>query len=97
ARELVNGASRDPRTIEIPGTEDHDPEIERLMIAPLTARDRVTGVAVVWRSGGVPFVQAGLDFLAGLPRQASIAFENARLFAEAQEATAAAEGANQAK
>ena len=58
------------------------------MVAPLIARDRVTGVAVVWRSGGVPFVQADLDFLVGLARQASIAFENARLFAEAQEAQA---------
>jgi signal transduction histidine kinase/DNA-binding response OmpR family regulator len=68
-----------------------------MMIAPLVARDRVTGVAVVWRSGGVPFVQADLDFLVGLARQASIAFENARLFRQAQEAQAAAEGANQAK
>jgi signal transduction histidine kinase/DNA-binding response OmpR family regulator len=95
--EFVNDVSRDARTIDIPGTEDHNPEIERLMVAPLTARDRVTGLAVVWRSGGVPFVQADLDFLVGLARQASIAFENARLFAEAQEATVAAEGANQAK
>jgi len=72
--EFVNDVSRDARTIDIPGTEDHNPEIERLMVAPLTARDRVTGLAVVWRSGGVPFVQADLDFLVGLARQASIAF-----------------------
>jgi signal transduction histidine kinase/CheY-like chemotaxis protein len=51
----------------------------------------------VWRNAGDPFAQADLDFLVGLARQASIAIENARLFAEAQEARAAAEGANQAK
>jgi GAF domain-containing protein/DNA-binding response OmpR family regulator len=95
--EFVNDVDADPRTVEIPGTEEHEPEIDRLMVAPLIARDRVTGVAAVWRAGGVPFVQADLDFLVGLARQASIAFENARLFAEAQEATVAAEGANQAK
>jgi GAF domain-containing protein/DNA-binding response OmpR family regulator len=95
--EFVNDAFADPRTRDIPGTDEHDPDIDRMMIAPLVARDRVTGVAVVWRSGRVPFVQADLDFLVGLARQASIAFENARLFSEAQEATVAAEAANQAK
>ena len=75
-----------PRTVDIPGTEDHNPSIERLMVAPLIARDRVTGVAAVWRTEGEPFAQADLDFLVGLARQASIAIENARLFADAQEA-----------
>jgi GAF domain-containing protein/DNA-binding response OmpR family regulator len=95
--EFVNQTANDPRTVSIPGTEDINPEIERLMIAPMIARDRVTGVAAVWRTGGAPFVQADLDFLVGLTRQASIAFENARLFSDAQEATVAAEAANQAK
>jgi GAF domain-containing protein/DNA-binding response OmpR family regulator len=95
--EFVNDVGRDGRTVDIPGTDEHNPEIDRLMVAPLIARDRVTGVAAVWRSGRVPFVQADLDFLVGLARQASIAFENARLFGEAHEATVAAEGANQAK
>ncbi len=93
--ELINDVTVDPRTITIPGTEEV-PE-ERLMVAPLIARDRVTGVMAVWRNAGVPFVQADLDFLVGLARQASIAIENARLFREAGDARAAAEGANQAK
>ena len=42
-------------SVDIPGTEDHAPDIERLMVAPLVARDRVTGVAAVWRSGSEPF------------------------------------------
>jgi signal transduction histidine kinase/CheY-like chemotaxis protein/nitrate/nitrite-specific signal transduction histidine kinase len=93
--EYVNNVSTDLRTVDIPGTETSADE--RLMIAPLIARDRVTGVMAVWRNGGEPFGQADLDFLVGLARQASIAIENARLFTEAGDAKAAAEGANQAK
>jgi signal transduction histidine kinase/CheY-like chemotaxis protein len=93
--EYVNDVAADSRTVAIPGTADLAEE--RLMVAPLIARDRVTGVAAVWRSGGSPFDQAELDFLVGLARQASIAIENARLYREAQEATTAAEGANAAK
>jgi GAF domain-containing protein/DNA-binding response OmpR family regulator len=93
--QFVNDVTSDSRTISIPGTADVAEE--RLMVAPLIARDRVTGVMAVWRNAGVPFVQADLDFLVGLARQASIAIENARLFAEAGDARAAAEGANQAK
>jgi signal transduction histidine kinase/DNA-binding response OmpR family regulator/uncharacterized protein YigA (DUF484 family) len=95
--EFINDTSSDVRARDIPGTSEEALELERLMIAPLVARDRVTGAAAVWRNGGVPFNQADLDFLVGLSRQASIAFENARLFREAQEAQVAAEGANQAK
>jgi GAF domain-containing protein/CheY-like chemotaxis protein len=95
--EFVNDTGKDPRTVDIPGTDDYLPSIERLMVAPLIARDRVTGVAGVWRSEGNPFDQAELDFLVGLARQASIALENARLYREAQEATTAAEDANTAK
>ncbi|MBA2381195.1 MAG: GAF domain-containing protein, partial [Chloroflexi bacterium] len=93
--EFINDVGLDTRTITIPGTETV--AVERLMVAPLIARDRVTGVMAVWRDGGEPFAQADLDFLVGLARQASIAIENARLFAEARDARAAAEDANQAK
>jgi GAF domain-containing protein/DNA-binding response OmpR family regulator len=95
--EFVNETATDSRTLTIPGTDDNNPEIERLMAAPLIARDRVIGVAAVWRSGGVPFDGADLDFLVGLARQASIAIENSRLYRSAQDAQAAAEAANQAK
>jgi GAF domain-containing protein/CheY-like chemotaxis protein len=95
--EFVNDTGKDPRTVDIPGTDDYLPSLERLMVAPLIARDRVTGVAGVWRTEGNPFDQAELDFLVGLARQASIALENARLYREAQEATRSAEAANQAK
>jgi GAF domain-containing protein/DNA-binding response OmpR family regulator len=93
--EFVNDVGSDPRTVTIPGTEDVAEE--RLMVAPLVARDRVIGVMAVWRNGGARFGQADLDFLVGLARQASIAIENSRLFAEAGDARAAAEDANAAK
>ena len=94
--EFVNDTDADPRTILIPGTSDNS-ATERLMAAPLISRDRVIGITAVWRTAGDPFGQADLDFLVGLARQASIAIENARLYRQAQEATAAAEAANQAK
>jgi GAF domain-containing protein/CheY-like chemotaxis protein len=94
--EFVNDIGADPRVLTIAGTTNDDAEIERLMVAPLVARDRVIGAAAVWRTNR-NYVQADLDFLVGLARQASIAIENSRLFRQAQEAQTAAEGANQAK
>lgn len=93
--EFVNDASHDPRAITIAGTE-RQPD-DRMMVAPLVAGERVTGMMIVWRSGGEPFGQADLNFLQGLARQASIALENARLYSEAQAARAAAEAANASK
>ncbi|TMF40882.1 MAG: GAF domain-containing protein [Chloroflexi bacterium] len=95
--ELINETGIDPRAVRMPGTPDRSGEIERMMVVPLISRDRVTGVTAVWRHAGEPFVQADLNFLVGLARQASIAIENARLFRAAQDATLAAEAANQAK
>ncbi len=80
--EFVNDTLSDPRTIAVAGTVLHAEE--RLMIAPLLAGDRVTGMMAVWRSGGSRFVQTELDFLVGLARQAAVAIENARLFDESR-------------
>ena len=46
--EFVNNVLSDPRTIMIAGTED-DVE-ERLMVAPMIARDNAIGAIAVWRS-----------------------------------------------
>src|SRR5439155_1751328 len=83
--ELINETGIDPRAVRMPGTPDRSGEIERMMVVPLISRDRVTGVTAVWRHAGEPFVQADLNFLVGLARQASIAIENARLFRAAQD------------
>jgi signal transduction histidine kinase/DNA-binding response OmpR family regulator/uncharacterized protein YigA (DUF484 family) len=95
--EFINDVSLDSRTVTIAGTENRDDVVERLMVAPLIARDEVIGAAAVWRNAGDAFNQADLDFLVGLARQAAIAIENARLYSEAQDAQTAAEAANQAK
>jgi GAF domain-containing protein/DNA-binding response OmpR family regulator len=94
--EFVNRPWSDARAKQIAGTED-DPE-DRLMAAPLLVRGKTAGIMAVWRTRGAnDFTAADLDFLVGLSQQAAIAIENARLFAEAQEAKTAAEQANEAK
>jgi GAF domain-containing protein len=68
----------------IPGTTK-DVE-ERLMTAPLLARDEVIGLMAVWRqSPSRPFTDADLAFFEGLSQQATIAIENARFYADALE------------
>jgi signal transduction histidine kinase/CheY-like chemotaxis protein len=93
---VVNDTNRDPRAVQIPGTPVEADE--RLMAAPLLAREGVIGMMAVWRHrGGTPFTDEELSFLVGLSQQAAIAIENARLFRDAQAATALAEQASHAK
>jgi len=94
--EVVNDVSSDPRGVHIEGTSDES--LERLVVAPLISGEEIIGMTAVWRFGqSAPFVQENLDFLVGLSQQAAVAIQNARLFALAQEARAAAEQANDAK
>ena len=58
------------------------------MVAPLLAGQTVKGVMAVWRTGGQPFADSELEFLVGLSLQATVAIENARLFAESQQRAA---------
>ena len=95
--ELINNTATDPRAIHIAGTDDND-EGQKLMAAPLLAQETLLGAMAVWRgAAAAPFEPADLEFLTGLARQAAIAIQNARLFAELQTARVAAESANQAK
>jgi PAS domain S-box-containing protein len=83
--EVINDALRDPRSLTIPGTEQEAEE--RLMVAPLLAREQVIGMMAVWRFGAKPpFTQADLDFLVGLSQQAAAAIESARLLEAQREA-----------
>ena len=84
--EFINDTQADPRGVQIAGTprEEH----ERLMVAPLKAGEAVKGVMAVWRSAGSPFDDSELEFLVGLSLQATVAIENARLFAESQKRAA---------
>ena len=84
--EFVNDSAGDSRVVQIPGT----PQLkdERLMVAPLMAGKKVKGAMAVWRNGGLPFDQPDMEFLVGLSLQATVAMENARLFADAQQRAA---------
>ncbi|TMH00921.1 MAG: GAF domain-containing protein, partial [Betaproteobacteria bacterium] len=84
--EFINNTQADPRAILIAGTERK--ENERLMVAPLLAGQTVKGVMAVWRTPGEPFGDSELEFLVGLSLQATVAIENARLFAESQQRAA---------
>jgi signal transduction histidine kinase/DNA-binding response OmpR family regulator/putative methionine-R-sulfoxide reductase with GAF domain len=93
---VVNDVLADPRTVVIPGTEP-DTE-ERLMAAPLLVRGRVLGAMAVWRDIAEPgFSDSDLALLTGLSQHAAIAFENARLYRDAETARQSAEGADRAK
>jgi GAF domain-containing protein/CheY-like chemotaxis protein len=80
--EFINDTSADSRALLIPGTDKE--EDERMMVAPLLAGQAVKGVMAVWRTAGEPFGDSDLEFLVGLSLQATVAIENARLFAESQ-------------
>ncbi len=85
--EVVNDPLQDPRVARVPGTDEGN---EAVIFSPLTAREKVTGVMVVWRDKSLngPFTQSELDFTIGLSQQAAIAIENARLFAETHQRAA---------
>jgi signal transduction histidine kinase/CheY-like chemotaxis protein len=94
--EMINDALADPRSVPIPGTEPGMEE--RMMVAPMVARDTVIGVMAVWRqASGRPFTEADLAFFESLARQATIAVNNATFYQDALEARRSAEEANQAK
>jgi GAF domain-containing protein/CheY-like chemotaxis protein len=78
--EFINDANTDPRTVLIPGTVQE--EKERMMVAPLIAEDKVSGMMAIWREGGKPFEEADLEFLEELSLQASLAIKNANFFDE---------------
>ncbi len=86
--EFINETGSDPRALQIEGTPKLDQEQERLMVAPLMAGKIVKGVMAVWRTAGQPFAANDLEFLVGLSLQATVAIENARLFAESQQRAA---------
>ena len=83
----------------IPGTDEHEPQIERLMVAPLIARDRVTGMMAVWRLGRrAVHARPTSTSWSGLPAAGGDRHrERAPVRRGRRRRTAAAEAANQAK
>ena len=68
-----------------------------MMLAPMLWDGRGVGTINVTRRPPQPFTDKEMALLKTFADQAVIAIQNARLFKEAQEARAAAEGANEAK
>ncbi|GAB4574596.1 MAG: hypothetical protein Kow0077_21930 [Anaerolineae bacterium] len=77
---LANNAQLDPRALPAPGTPISD--VEHVMVAPLTYRERSIGALLVNRQNKVPFTEDNLKVLVGLAQQCSNAIENARLYQE---------------
>jgi response regulator RpfG family c-di-GMP phosphodiesterase len=81
--EIVNDTANDPRTRIVKGTLQNP--LEHIMGVPILLKDKNSGLLAVWRSGvGTEFTRRELEFLTSLARQAAVAIENARLYAEAQ-------------
>ena len=87
--EVIDNVELDPRSLHVAGTPDQEEVPETMMVAPLIASNRTIGVLSVYkdRTAGT-FSQVDLDFLVGLGRQAAIAIENSRLFAETEQRAA---------
>ena len=83
--EVIDNPDTDPRGVHLEGTPEVEESPETLMVAPLIVQGRTIGLLSVYRDRreGL-FTQVDLDFLVGLARQAAVALENARLFAEIQ-------------
>ncbi len=98
APEIIADPNKDARSTHVPGTPDEEETPETMMVVPIIARGKTTGLLSVFReSAKGSFTQIDLDFLVGLARAASIAIENARLFEEMNQARQSADAANEAK
>jgi PAS domain S-box-containing protein len=83
--EIIPNPHNDPRTQHVKGTPEEEEQPETMMVAPLLVRDQTVGVLTLYRwAAEGQFTAVDLDFLSGLARQAAIAIENARLYAETE-------------
>jgi PAS domain S-box-containing protein len=78
---MINDPSRDPRGIQVPGTQED--ELECLAIVPLSIRQRTLGAMTVRRLGlERPFTSDELDLLRAFAAQAAVSIENAHLYGQ---------------
>lgn len=81
---LVNDAVADPRSLQVPGTPEDDPEV--MALAPLRIRQRSMGVMTVLRfSYEKPFTESDLDLLTAFAAHAAVALENAHLYGQIEQ------------
>ncbi len=78
---LTNNPAADPRSVQVPGTPDTEPEA--LILAPLKVRQRTMGVMTVRRVGSRrTFRSSEMDLLIAFAAQAAVALENAHLYGQ---------------
>jgi PAS domain S-box-containing protein len=81
---LVNDAATDPRSLQVPGTPEDDPEV--MALVPLRIRQRSMGVMTVLRfSCEKPFTESDLELLTAFAAHAAVALENAHLYGQIEQ------------
>ena len=78
--QLVKDMPHDPRVIQVPGTQEEEPQSS--IIVPLNVRGRVTGVLCLDRVGGREFADHELAPVKLFGNLAAIAIQNARSYEE---------------
>ena len=78
--QLVNDMIHDPRIVQVPGTEEEEPQAS--IIVPLNVRGKVTGVLCLDRMGGRIFADHELEPVKLFGNLAAIAIQNARSYEE---------------
>ena len=87
--QLVNDMAHDPRTVQVPGTEDE--ETQASIVVPLHVRGKVTGALCLDRLDGRTFEEHELEPAMLFANLAAIAIQNARSY-EAMERQAISDG-----
>jgi GGDEF domain-containing protein len=80
--EMVDDMLRDPRAVQVPGT---DPEEQASIVAPLQVGGRVIGVLAMSRFGGRRFVNHEFDLVKLITNLAAIAIWNSRVYGDMEE------------
>ncbi len=78
--QLVNDMTHDPRVVQVPGTEQDEPQAS--ILVPLNVRGMVTGVLRIDRMGGRTFAEHELEPVKLFGNLAAIAIQNARSYEE---------------
>jgi GGDEF domain-containing protein len=80
--EMINDMMRDPRAVQVPGT---DQEEQSSIVAPLQVGGRVIGVLAMSRFGGARFVEREFELVKLITNLAAIAIWNSRVYGDMEE------------
>jgi diguanylate cyclase (GGDEF)-like protein len=80
--EMVNDMLRDPRAVQVPGTDEEE---QASIIVPLQVAGEIIGVLSVSRFDGRTFSERELELVKLVTNLTAIAIQNARLYGELQD------------